>query len=296
MPVPFTANFRVDLRDAFVGLLRQSGFTVDDSAEMFEVLHMYFNARRLLIEPVPRKVHRSREVAARTLTDSQRRALGAIEARALVGKPLQPYQSTRIESADYNDLLLNDWGVHHLHLGLGRHPTKPWFAARTRDLLFALVRPDNFYMIDVLPHGEWVNEALVDIMHTNWPEAIADRVCPGVTDVDPLSRDSRARLRKVHANTLIAASDGTAYHLGGLVSSGLALEVVMASDKVAQRAVDEEKLCRENADAIVAHLTEKLGRAPQELRLRRKLHEGAFFIMEELSNIRIDFAPPPLGK
>jgi hypothetical protein len=42
-------------------------------------------------------------------------------------------------------------------------------------MLFVLLRPSDLHMIDIMPHGEWNNESLIEIMHQNWPKAIEDR-------------------------------------------------------------------------------------------------------------------------
>lgn len=75
------------------------------------------------------------------------------------GFPLWPYQSTLLERASYNDGLLNDWGINHLHLGGGTHPRKPDYVARTSELLYVYVFGDYLIFIDVLNHSSFAMAA-----------------------------------------------------------------------------------------------------------------------------------------
>ncbi len=65
------------------------------------------------------------------------------------------------------DLLLNDWGVHHLHIGL-RQPD----GNVPRGALVALVlfRPDAAYLIDICDHHSWARGHVAEAIIRNWPD------------------------------------------------------------------------------------------------------------------------------
>jgi hypothetical protein len=42
----------------------------------------------------------------------------------VAGDNLRPYQNTRLAKADFDDGLLNDFGIQHFHLGTAPHPAK----------------------------------------------------------------------------------------------------------------------------------------------------------------------------
>ena len=56
------------------------------------------------------------------------------------------------------DGLLNEWGVHHLHLGTKSYSKNHAFIARTGPLLLALIAEDDFYAINVYLHGAWESQ------------------------------------------------------------------------------------------------------------------------------------------
>ena len=62
------------------------------------------------------------------------------------------------------DLLIADWGIHHLHLSPERD------GRRTGDLLFAVFRPDDAYLLQILPHGNWAELSLLETIVRNWPD------------------------------------------------------------------------------------------------------------------------------
>ena len=67
------------------------------------------------------------------------------------------------------DLLLAEWGVHHLHLSMVIQGDG--FAKRTRDLLFVVLRPDDAYLIGIFPHGSWTKRSVAERAARNWPKA-----------------------------------------------------------------------------------------------------------------------------
>jgi hypothetical protein len=86
------------------------------------------------------------------------------------GGDLTSNLSKLVNRINNKDSLLNDWGVHHFHLGENLNGQ---FIERTAPLLFALVTKDRFYAINIFNHGAWADEDVIEIIHRNWPEAIS---------------------------------------------------------------------------------------------------------------------------
>lgn len=76
------------------------------------------------------------------------------------------YLSKKLYESDYNDMLLNDWGIYHFHLGIPGAGEK--FAPRTGKLLFTLISKEDFYCITIGNHGDWNPQNLLEIVHKNW--------------------------------------------------------------------------------------------------------------------------------
>ncbi len=110
-------------------------------------------------------------------------ALAAIIASIQSGADLKPHLSRGIKiahdpAADATgklgrrmdrDLLIADWGVHHLHLSTTIE--SDGFVSRTGDLLFAAFTPDDAYLINIYPHGSWALKEVLETTVRNWPEA-----------------------------------------------------------------------------------------------------------------------------
>jgi hypothetical protein len=115
--------------------------------------------------------------------------------------------------------------VHHLHLpdildsdGFVRRDP----ALDADLLLFAIFRNDRAYLLDVLSHGDWTNESLVEIAVRNWP---GDRLfvsLQGAVGISQtLQQGDRQKLRSAGVNSLIQI-DGEVYisASGGLTAAG----------------------------------------------------------------------------
>lgn len=152
-----------------------------ESMELRDLLTVYGNWRYRCPPSRPRRVHISRELEKEMKDGEAPEALGLLIQRIKAGNALKPFLSRNVEVAvdrsegtphrrqEDLDLLLAEWGVHHLHLS--EVIESDGFAARTRDLLFAIFRPNDAYLIGVFPHGGWMKRSVAERAVRNWPEA-----------------------------------------------------------------------------------------------------------------------------
>jgi hypothetical protein len=118
----------------------------------------------------------------------------------------------RLGSRPDLDLLLNDWGIHHLHLS--DVDRGDGYVVRTGDLLFIAFRRDDAYLLDVLGHGAWNNQSLVDIATTNWLESRLFFHVPKMTWEFAVSERERKKLRNNGIHTPVQLSTGFAFGPG----------------------------------------------------------------------------------
>ena len=130
------------------------------------------------------------------------------------GLDLNHYLSTGLRLYAAPDAQLNDWGLTHLHLG-GRQSGQP-FSVRSDELLFAVVRPDTIYFVDIGTHGSFSDMTLFETIHRNWPDLLSQGRLPAGVVGDSLSDLERAALRRKGANAITTAADGTSYMAPGL--------------------------------------------------------------------------------
>lgn len=222
-------DLRRDLVTFFRAELVRLGYNVVDVTDDHELVCGYFGVRRRLISLEPRHILKSKNFSC---IPEHRNALTEIEQLILYGGNLTPYLSRRIKKFNYNDLLLNDWGIHHLHLGTEMDPDG--FINRTdigRPLLYCHFAGDYAYFIDILPHGSWTSQKLITTMHDNWPELLSSFRINGVTKTR-LSDEEIKELRRKKINYFIDMDDGTTYSPpgGGNTSAGTNILDVMRAN------------------------------------------------------------------
>jgi len=211
---------------------------------------LYFNAEKRRPDQRQRKVEISDSfVCPAELQAGWERLKGIIES----GGDITPNLSKLVYRLTNKDSLLNDWGVHHFHLGENLNGN---FVERTGPLLFALVTNDRFYAINVFNHGAWADEDIVEIIHGNWPDVIRPYKINDASLATKISEEQRLTLRAKNGNSFVSVSDGTVYAPpgGGVVCSGYNAQAVLQTHR--QR--DLLRTLEEHLQAQLPNLKEKL--------------------------------------
>jgi hypothetical protein len=248
-------NLESAIRSEILGRIPQNQLLAEDvqyllALRLRELLSVFFNWRNRFVSARPRTVHRSNELMAKNRPEVEELAK-KIEA----GRDLSPHLSTgvqeilnrrrgtsgRLSSRRDVDLLLNDWGIYHLHLS--DVDRGDGFVVRTGDLLFVAFRRDDAYLLDVLGHGAWTNESLVEIATINWPEAGLFSHFPNMTLEFSASEDDRKKLRDSGINTPVPLSSGGFASGPGITRGGTSGRIELQINKLWNSiALDEEKL------------------------------------------------------
>jgi hypothetical protein len=175
------------------------------------LLVYFLNWRDRLIHAHPRIVLRSRELAANPIYQDRRADVSMICAKLATGQDVTPHLSRDIESG-YEmptknrkpgrnlDLLLNEWGIHHLHLS--SVVEECGFVARAGEVLFAIFCPGRAYLLDIMTHDDWENDHLVKVAILNWPREklfLPLKMMPG----DDLSPSERKQNRKAGLDSAV---------------------------------------------------------------------------------------------
>lgn len=134
-----SADISMDLHADFAALcaseLQAAGYTPPAGSNA-EIIRAYANVRHRRVPQRPRKVHKAAYTVPAALVAGEQAFLAKVEA----GDDLRPYQSTRLEKTNFDDGLLNDFGIQHFHLAIVPYSKKPGFMDRTEPVLFALVK------------------------------------------------------------------------------------------------------------------------------------------------------------
>ena len=259
-----THNLRLDfIRDwhqHVVAELARLGYAVDATESIEALTYKYYNVARRRILSQPRQIFE-----ARVFVCPQQHGGGyaALKAKIIAGDDINPNLSKRLLSAEYEDLLLNDWGIHHFHLG----DTKVrGFVERTGPLLFAYVAQDAVYCIAVRDHQAFSEKALLAILHENWPDVLARFRMRGVISVDVEYTDAeRAVLRNAGIQTLVQVVPGVVYYApgGGYTSAGTSLAAQMWTNRRLREIHFLEEYVRVHLDQFLDDIG-AAGRAPSD--------------------------------
>ncbi|KAA0998421.1 hypothetical protein F0H41_18795 [Vibrio cholerae] len=235
LPHILTFGVRVRLKSDFFGdwvniqkdiLMNHWGYDVSSVPDN-EIPFLYFNAEQRRPEAKVRQL-----LLADTFSCPQNLESGWERLKGLIksGHDLTPNLSKLVNNLNNKDSMLNDWGVHHFHLG---ENMKGDFIERTGPLLFALLVEDKFYAIGIFNHGSWADQDIVEIIHRNWSSVVERYQIKGIVSSTPLTEQERLNLRKRNANSFVTVQDGTVYAPigGGMVSSGFNMQAVMRKDR-----------------------------------------------------------------
>ncbi len=230
------------------------------------VLLAYFNHKHRSIEPRPRRVHLAKSYACpRPLRPLVRVLREKIES----GVALRPHQSESVLKLKFHDYLLNDWGIHHLHLGGA--PGRFGFVTRTGPILYAMFRSNDAYLIAVDGHGRWGHQSLIRAVDASWPELLEPFTISGIsgTRQRPMrSSDTvAARSAGVQPVTILDRGRALAGVGGGITTAKVAYAVVVAGDRFVEKMLELERRALARRGSLRALASSRSLPMPATLRL-----------------------------
>jgi hypothetical protein len=126
------------------------------------------------------------------------------------------------------------------------------------ELLYAMVEPDDLYLLDVRPHSAMADIDLLEIVLANWPSLL--RQCPGLqgsADGASPTAEELQDARRHGVQPLLALSDGRVYgpRGGGLTTArGSSAHAVSETGSDLRKARDLEEKCRTLSGGIACDL------------------------------------------
>lgn len=297
-------RFDRDIRDHVLAHLPCSGSerAALEAEHASDLLIIYFNWLERLIDARPRRVHLSGNLLANPLrsASSYREAFQAIESKIRAGQPLTPHLSRGIrigyEAARRGtkklkrrrdlDLLLADWGVHHLHLS--SEMTSDGFVERSGPLLLGVFHSDDAYLIDIVDHGDWSRQSIMEIVARQWPDAGILFEMKGVLGLErSVSADDRKELRDAGINVPLEI-DGKVYVSPcGITTAGTSTNATMRAIQV-RRDVDAFCVAVEENPTYLVGMILKAGRMPPtDYDLQFAFLEYGYGVLESRSGVLI---------
>jgi hypothetical protein len=203
---------------------------------MRDLLDIYMNWSHRFVPPRPRRIHQSKALQENPSASdpAHRPALATLIEKIRVGDVLTPhlselvlrgYQPTdpakpkALSKHRDLDLLLNDWLIHHLHIGPTLKPNGNGFFGGDL-LLFAVFKSDDAYLIDLMGHKNWEHEHLIEVIVREWPGRGLALELKGILPGGSFSREDRKRLRNVGIPTMLNIDGKAVMGAGCLTNAG----------------------------------------------------------------------------
>lgn len=165
--------------------------------------------------------------------------------RVLTGYSL-PQKTKKLHNRKDLDMLLNDWGIHHLHIS--DVIDSDGFVIRGDLLLFVIFLDDNAFLLDLATHKSWMNTHLVEVAVNNWPQQELFYELKGISPPTTAITDAdRKKMRNVGVNVFIEVNSKlyTSAKTVGLscagTSSRATMEVIRFKRQLTQARAQIEK-------------------------------------------------------
>jgi hypothetical protein len=137
-----------------------------------------------------------------------------------IGFDLPPVKQTKnLNRSQHLDLMLNDWGIHHLHIST--KVGSDGFVQRDGPLIFAIFKPDRAYLIDVGDHKSWVEENFIRVVVETWPDEGLLMEIKGILGARQSWQDSeRSKLRAAGITSMVTIGNRVFVPTGGISTAG----------------------------------------------------------------------------
>lgn len=242
-------NFEKDIREQMIKLLKKNcGNNFNKNNTTIELIICYLNSINRRIYPKERRVcisdkirniikkniingknSKKEQEAIKVLKEFKIKFENGEDMNGHLSKNIyysRLFKSTGGGTKDWKsrDYLLDDWGIHHIHLNLKNASNEKEMSNNRGDyLLYIKVTDETIYFIDVTGHitENFNNIELLETMDRNWPYLLERYLMPGVELLQNTNSHDIKKSRRNH-QLLIYNVNGKVYFPmgGGLNSAG----------------------------------------------------------------------------
>jgi hypothetical protein len=239
-----------------------------------ELLITLGNWRARFIEPRSRTVHESAELAASAKRVEYAVALTAIEASIRSGVDLAAHLSRRtrvsyepkasrcpkLQRRNDLDLMLADWGLHHLHLSTDVEADG--YVARTGDVLIGAFGDHDAHLVGIFPHDSWTEYEVIATVARNWPDrGIVHKLSGGHGLPQHPTPAERRSLRNAGVAVMLEI-EGAVYSPSGQTTAGTSVVVTMQANQTVDAIGLLRRRLAESPTWLQEQLVEETGSKP----------------------------------
>lgn len=211
-----------DLNGILQGKLRSLGY-VTQRNDTRSLLTGLINLQDKTVSIKKRNVYVSKELRIKEIENPYDDYLKQVRSKFKIGKDVNPHLSKMSLKPQKKDLLLYDWGIHHLHLN--NQFDDKGFIERSDYLLFFMLKEDDVYLIDVTKHQledrtEFSQQNLLKIVKNNWSYLLEPFKMKGVIGLSqPINDKSHSILRNSGVLTFVEIEGEVFMPMGGGIST-----------------------------------------------------------------------------
>ena len=221
-----------------------------------------------------------------------------IENKIRTGVDVNYHKNKGTFDPTYNDLLLNDWVIHHLHLSDTKSQKNQRFYDRTKYVLFVVFNTTQSFFIDIRTHGKdgepnvFAKKELLEIMDNNWPGILREYHTEDVINLLHNPSDEEIDLARKKGVTFgVTEINGRAIINPGLgiTTSGNNIHVVKRANAILRYVQESLMEIDNDIEGIKKALSEKAGYEIKELDVQIRLRDTwpFFYVYENNSDYTI---------
>lgn len=163
---------------------------------LYGPIHLYQRFKHRIIDSIPRTIFKAKDL---DIPERYQEAYQSITQKIVAGDNLRPYQSRKLKTLDFNDDMLSQWQVQHLHLG--KTVNNDGYIERTKELLYVFFTSQSAYFIAVGDHGSFCELDIMKKLYRNWPELLEPfRLAEGDHGNLPTTKEEVAAWRRINTN------------------------------------------------------------------------------------------------
>lgn len=207
-----------------------------------KLLELYIYLQKRMITPIKRNVILSNEliykITHKEINNDLINVINIIKMEFENGIDVNPRLSKSLEQISFNDKLLNDWNIYHLHLSNHKNNKEYYFYDRTSQLLFIYLTNSTAYFLDICDEHKnnpviFSQQKLLKIIDDNWHDLLSKYCLNEIVSVDVKDDLNRAIARD--KNTFYFETINRKVYLppgGGLTSAGTSQRCLKITDDI----------------------------------------------------------------
>ncbi len=255
------------------------------STSIQDVLRSYFNLKHKIISQQRREVFLSAGLITKAVELNLDNVLEVITQKFVNGDDVNPFLSKGILRLEDHDYLLNDWGIHHLHLNLNKNKSDEYFNQRSNQLLFVHVTDEKAYFIDIRPHHEeyvFAQRDLLRAVRDNWPDLnVKFLVREEEMEVFPKFDESDIVLMRRKGYMFFTQVDKHAYMPGlGSACSGFSVKASLEMDEFCRQLYKVHCYIQEHEEELKYRFSLTPGKPLQNMRIGLAFKDWMFYFCE----------------